>query len=70
MYNSPVLSTEMTRMTPYTVCVEVVILTTVATLPLHRACWYNHPHCADCVIKWGASLSMTDDGGNTQPQYD
>ena len=31
MINSPLLSSEMTRMPPYTVCVEVVILTTVTT---------------------------------------
>ena len=30
-------------------------------LALHNACLRNHPRCAELIIKWGASLSHTDD---------
>ena len=35
---------------------------------LHYACRWNHPHSAELLIKWGASLSRTGGGGQS-PLY-
>ena len=34
-------------------------------LALHRACENNHFNCAELLIKWGASLSITSRDGST-----
>ena len=38
-------------------------------LALHWACFTNHPRCAELLIKWGASLSHTDDVYGQSPLY-
>ena len=37
---------------------------------LHNACYRNHPRIAELLIKWGASLSLTDSVDGGTPLHD